>query len=400
MQAYFDDDIQPLLLEHIVKAQKSIVAAIAYFTDNAIFEALLLAQKRGVQVALIIANDPINHQSLLNYGLLAQEGCALYWYPPATLMHHKFCIIDNALLLMGSYNWTKAAAYYNRESLICFSEAEIVEEFCREFEKLLCDAQPDAATYNFYQNTAAKENLLAQLRAKIAATQAEIASLTEEKNSLELQIQQLELNAAAQTHELMLRLKEIQMKIAEKKATLTRKKQDLQHAQEKQQEFFAYQQNYQQQHQQAPSPTLDSSDQELLRKLYREACMLAHPDRFADDPQKAKEAQQIMQELLAARQRNDLQTIQNILQKLKDQTAFLSDIDSIQNPDALHTILKRLLEQKEQLQLQIEQLKNTDSYRILLQYPDPNQYFELLKQQLQTQIKILEKELAMFYTQK
>jgi hypothetical protein len=124
--------------------------------------------------------------------------------------------------------------------------------------------------------------------------------------------------------------------------------------------------------------------------------MLAHPDRFADDPQKAKEAQQIMQELLAARQRNDLQTIQNILQKLKDQTAFLSDIDSIQNPDALHTILKRLLEQKEQLQLQIEQLKNTDSYRILLQYPDPNQYFELLKQQLQTQIKILEKELAMF----
>jgi hypothetical protein len=195
----------------------------------------------------------------------------------------------------------------------------------------------------------------------------------------------------------MLRLKEIQMKIAEKKAKLTRKKQDLQHAQEKQQEFFAYQQQHQQQHQQAPSPTLDSSDQELLRKLYREACMLAHPDRFADNPQKAKEAQQIMQELLAARQRNDLQTIQNILQKLKDQTAFLSDIDSIQNPDALHTILKRLLEQKEQLQLQIEQLKNTDSYRILLQYPDPNQYFELLKQQLQTQIKILEKELAMFY---
>jgi phosphatidylserine/phosphatidylglycerophosphate/cardiolipin synthase-like enzyme len=61
------------------------------------------------------------------------------------IMHHKFCIIDNAKVITGSYNWTIKARRYNKENVIYLEEKKIVDEFGIEFENLLKNSQPQSS---------------------------------------------------------------------------------------------------------------------------------------------------------------------------------------------------------------------------------------------------------------
>ena len=51
-------------------------------------------------------------------------------------MHNKFVIIDNRLLLTGSYNWTFSANNRNDENLLIIDDPEIIEIFQNQFINL------------------------------------------------------------------------------------------------------------------------------------------------------------------------------------------------------------------------------------------------------------------------
>jgi len=51
-------------------------------------------------------------------------------------MHHKFAVVDEALVINGSYNWTKGARFDNRENLTLTNSPKAIQEFKAEFEKL------------------------------------------------------------------------------------------------------------------------------------------------------------------------------------------------------------------------------------------------------------------------
>jgi len=52
------------------------------------------------------------------------------------IMHNKFAIIDNRLLLTGSYNWTFSANNRNDENLMVIDDPEIIEIFQNQFINL------------------------------------------------------------------------------------------------------------------------------------------------------------------------------------------------------------------------------------------------------------------------
>ena len=56
-------------------------------------------------------------------------------------MHHKFIIFSKnytakGLVWTGSYNFTKAAHYYNQENIIVLNRKGIVTRYARQFERI------------------------------------------------------------------------------------------------------------------------------------------------------------------------------------------------------------------------------------------------------------------------
>ena len=57
-------------------------------------------------------------------------------------MHHKFAIVDQRLLISGSFNWTMQAVMGNKENVIVTTEPLIVGPFVEQFEKLWSEFDP------------------------------------------------------------------------------------------------------------------------------------------------------------------------------------------------------------------------------------------------------------------
>jgi DNA uptake protein ComE-like DNA-binding protein len=66
-------------------------------------------------------------------------------------MHHKFAIIDNHLLLTGSYNWTFAANNKNEENLMVIDDPEIIARYQNQFEKLWFEKYSSQRTRQLFQ---------------------------------------------------------------------------------------------------------------------------------------------------------------------------------------------------------------------------------------------------------
>jgi phosphatidylserine/phosphatidylglycerophosphate/cardiolipin synthase-like enzyme len=66
-------------------------------------------------------------------------------------MHHKFAIIDNRLLLTGSYNWTLAANNKNNENLMVIDDPEVITRYQNQFEKLWLEKYSVERTQQLFQ---------------------------------------------------------------------------------------------------------------------------------------------------------------------------------------------------------------------------------------------------------
>ena len=67
---------------------------------------------------------------------LAARGMAVRVDRSPDHMHHKFAVFDDALVLTGSYNWTRSAANRNQENFLISDDARLVSSFTRGFEEL------------------------------------------------------------------------------------------------------------------------------------------------------------------------------------------------------------------------------------------------------------------------
>jgi|GEM_PF-3360173 len=131
-EVYFKE-IRQKILENIRKSESSLQIAVAWFTDKKIIETINDLLDIGVKVEILIFGDKINKKTL--YEDLFYNGAKIFI--SKKMMHNKFCIIDNRIIMNGSYNWTLKASSNEENILISYDNAELIEKFRSQFERLV-----------------------------------------------------------------------------------------------------------------------------------------------------------------------------------------------------------------------------------------------------------------------
>jgi len=157
-EIYFSlyDNPQKEIIKNINQAKAFINIAMYIFTDRDIALPLVKAQERGVKVRLYLDQE----QTVYLYSqsrFLVQKGIKTRISTNNYIMHNKFAIIDNRILLTGSYNWTFSANHRNDENLMVVNDPNVIARYQDYFEKLWFDKYSAQRTRTLYKN--AKKDL-------------------------------------------------------------------------------------------------------------------------------------------------------------------------------------------------------------------------------------------------
>jgi hypothetical protein len=147
-----------------------------------------------------------------------------------------------------------------------------------------------------------------------------------------------------------------------------------------------------------PITTNQSTNQPLpdtLKKLYRQAVSLAHPDRFSGDADREARATEVMSQLNAAYAREDLEAVSDLLADLEDGLPFLDLLSSEPDPEALERIQKRLTQTHDALFRELATLRQSEAYRMMTNDAvELATHFDELERRCLLQIDRLRNELA------
>jgi len=141
VDAFFcpQDHCEERALSAIDSAKSTVDVGIYSFTSKELFGALMDAQRRGVRVRVVADYTQSKGNSSV-VPFLDGNGIDSRIYPKGTTLHDKFAIIDDELVLTGSYNWTTNADERNRENLVFIQNKEIAREYEDEFFRLWAEA--------------------------------------------------------------------------------------------------------------------------------------------------------------------------------------------------------------------------------------------------------------------
>lgn len=105
-------------LKHRIRtATRSLRIALFTFTHPSLIDEVIAAHKRGISVHVIMDLHSSLGASSRAVEQLKSSGVRISMSRGVQLLHHKFILIDDQTLLVGSANWTKAAFYKNSD---CF----------------------------------------------------------------------------------------------------------------------------------------------------------------------------------------------------------------------------------------------------------------------------------------
>lgn len=118
-------------IEH---ANSSIHILIYSFTLDSISDELIEAYNRGVEVKVVFEEQQITKYS--EYQKLKAAGIEVRNDTNSNLMHNKIMIVDEAIVLTGSFNWSANAENRNDENLIVIKSVEVASLYEEEFRKV------------------------------------------------------------------------------------------------------------------------------------------------------------------------------------------------------------------------------------------------------------------------
>lgn len=129
-----------MVLRTIDGARTSLHMAAYTFTSRPVADALLKAQKRGVDVRVVV--DRINaREPHSEMEFLLERGIAVRTDDQYSIMHNKFIVVDGSTVEEGSFNYISAAANRNAENALVLHDVAIAGKYDREWQRLWAESE-------------------------------------------------------------------------------------------------------------------------------------------------------------------------------------------------------------------------------------------------------------------
>ena len=126
---------QEAIISEINRAHKSIDIAMFSFTSREIANALIEAKQRHLKIRITLNIDQIK-DPYSKCKFLVSKGINVKFHMGQGLMHNKFAVIDNLVVLTGSFNWTNTAEKKNAENLLIIKDRELAWKYTKQFKHL------------------------------------------------------------------------------------------------------------------------------------------------------------------------------------------------------------------------------------------------------------------------
>lgn len=451
IDTYFtqNSNVKKIILDCLDQANHKVLVAVAWFTETRLFEKLIELSKRGVIVELIITKHQFNQQSNNDYKLISENGFFAEIGSDEQLMHMKFCVIDNDIVISGSANWTKRAFKTNNEEVtIIQGNFQRASDFIAEFERLkelsglykknekgldiakaikyfdvikaLINIGEDSKIPAYalelnnmdelkpivhmllegnYSNAISEMEIFRKKNTQILDVtsllreqlQSQIKLLAFQIETLEIEKIELESLVAQFNHKCILILNPLITKILalKKKIYEKLKKHGINddYYDSLNREFNKKNQEYQNE-KRTIIHDLNEQDSRDIKSMHREAVKLCHPDSTSCIFENKEEAARIFSELTSAFKRNDIQKVREILNHLKDENTG-SIITENSEIEYLKLKLASLKFKYRELVNKINAIKSLDNYEIICRISDWDAYFEEQKELLEAQLNEL-----------
>jgi phosphatidylserine/phosphatidylglycerophosphate/cardiolipin synthase-like enzyme len=153
----WENSTNGLIAEQLSSAKKSSDAALFVFSEQKIVDAMQSSHEKGMNSRTLI--DPSfatrYYSELLDIlGVeMKSPTCKIEpdnnpWLHPSTesgfalldqgdVLHHKFAVIDQHKVIVGSHNWSDSANKQNDEALFVIDDVDIAKKYTFEFETLI-----------------------------------------------------------------------------------------------------------------------------------------------------------------------------------------------------------------------------------------------------------------------
>src|SRR5665647_1787470 len=132
---------------------------------------------------------------------------------------------------------------------------------------------------------------------------------------------------------------------------------------------------------------LTKEEQAEIKKKYRKASKLCHPDVVSEDQKDL--ADKLFTELSAAYERNDLEKVKEILANLENGNFFVNKSDAVNEKQLMKAEIENLRIRIRELQQQMVLIKESDAYKRIRSITNWDDYFKETKAKLENQVKEL-----------
>lgn len=130
VEVYFSPDggVTDAIVSVIEKAKKTIHVQAYSFTSAPIAKALVEAHKRGVTVSVILDKSQ-KTEKYSSADFLSHAGISVSIDSKHAIAHSKIIIVDEEIVITGSFNFTKSAEERNSENLVIIRDENLAQEY-------------------------------------------------------------------------------------------------------------------------------------------------------------------------------------------------------------------------------------------------------------------------------